>query len=72
MAKLDHPHILRCYGGNLEGTNPFIVTELCECSLDKVRTLQGCKFVALSPGCRPMPCTAVSMAPFRPGVRTCL
>jgi hypothetical protein len=38
MSKLDHPHILRCYGGNLEGANPFIVTELCECSLDKVRT----------------------------------
>lgn len=37
MAKLQHPHILRCYGGNLEGPNPFIVTELCECSLDKVR-----------------------------------
>lgn len=37
MAKLDHPHILRCYGGNLEVVNPFIVTELCECSLDKVR-----------------------------------
>jgi hypothetical protein len=37
MAKLQHPHILRCYGGNLEGNNPFIVTELCECSLDKVR-----------------------------------
>jgi hypothetical protein len=37
MAKLHHPHILRCYGGTLEGSNPFIVTELCECSLDKVR-----------------------------------
>lgn len=38
MAKLDHPHILRCYGGNLDvASNPFIVTELCECSLDKVR-----------------------------------
>lgn len=36
MAKLQHPHILRCYGGNLEGPNPLIVTELCECSLDKV------------------------------------
>lgn len=37
MAKLDHPNILRCYGGNLQGCpSPFIVTELCECSLDKV------------------------------------
>lgn len=38
MAKLQHPHILRCYGGNLEGGNPFIVMELCECSLDQVRS----------------------------------
>lgn len=38
MVRLQHPHILRCYGGNLEGSNPFIVTELCECSLDKVGT----------------------------------
>lgn len=36
MAKLQHPNILRCYGGNLEGQTSFIVTELCECSLDKV------------------------------------
>lgn len=36
MARLQHPHILRCFGGNLEVANPFIVTELCECSLDKV------------------------------------
>eukprot|EP00879_Flechtneria_rotunda_P018025 GHRR01018891.1.p1 GENE.GHRR01018891.1~~GHRR01018891.1.p1 ORF type:complete len:1346 (+),score=395.98 GHRR01018891.1:182-4219(+) len=36
MAKLLHPNILRCYGGNLEGANPFIVTELCECGLDKM------------------------------------
>lgn len=39
MAKLQHPNILRCYGGNLEGQAPFIVTELCECSLDKVGPL---------------------------------
>ena len=38
MAKLQHPHILRCYGGNLEGSNPFIVMELCKCSLDQVRS----------------------------------
>jgi hypothetical protein len=42
MAKLQHPHILRCYGGNLEGNNPFIVTELCECSLDKVSRKHTC------------------------------
>lgn len=43
MAKLDHPNILRCYGGNLQGCpSPFIVTELCECSLDKVG---GCGWV---------------------------
>jgi hypothetical protein len=37
MAKLEHANIVKCYGGNLEGSNPFIVTELCMCSLDKVR-----------------------------------
>eukprot|EP00775_Hariotina_reticulata_P006455 gene6455-6684_t len=36
MARLQHPHIVRCYGGNLDCLAPFIVTELCECSLDKV------------------------------------
>jgi hypothetical protein len=36
MAKLEHANIVKCYGGNLEGSNPFIVTELCMCSLDKV------------------------------------
>jgi hypothetical protein len=39
MARLQHPHIVRCYGGNLDCLAPFIVTELCECSLDKVRAL---------------------------------
>jgi hypothetical protein len=39
MAKLEHANIVKCYGGNLEGSNPFIVTELCMCSLDKVRAL---------------------------------
>lgn len=36
MVRLEHPNIVKCYGGNLEGSNPFIVTELCECSLNKV------------------------------------
>jgi hypothetical protein len=42
MAKLEHANIVKCYGGNLEGTNPFIVTELCMCSLDKVRRVMHC------------------------------
>jgi hypothetical protein len=41
MAKLEHANIVKCYGGNLEGSNPFIVTELCMCSLDKVRRAAG-------------------------------
>ncbi|WIA30082.1 hypothetical protein OEZ86_000177 [Tetradesmus obliquus] len=36
MAKLEHANIVKCFGGNLEGSNPFIVTELCMCSLDKM------------------------------------
>jgi serine/threonine protein kinase len=37
MARLDHPHIVRTYGGCLSGpTSPLIVTELCECSLSQV------------------------------------
>eukprot|EP00879_Flechtneria_rotunda_P007768 GHRR01008141.1.p1 GENE.GHRR01008141.1~~GHRR01008141.1.p1 ORF type:complete len:486 (+),score=123.48 GHRR01008141.1:1274-2731(+) len=36
MARLQHPNIVRCYGGNLEGCNPFIVEELCEYSLEKI------------------------------------
>lgn len=39
MARLSHPNILRCYGGNLSGGSPFIVTELCVTSLDQVGQL---------------------------------
>eukprot|EP00877_Chromochloris_zofingiensis_P009809 jgi/Chrzof1/5081/Cz15g10310.t1 len=33
MSKLSHPNIMHCYGGNLTCSRPFIVMELCECSL---------------------------------------
>eukprot|EP00877_Chromochloris_zofingiensis_P009814 jgi/Chrzof1/5086/Cz15g10360.t1 len=33
MSKLSHPNIVHCYGGNLSSSRPFIVMELCECSL---------------------------------------
>eukprot|EP00879_Flechtneria_rotunda_P022017 GHRR01023219.1.p1 GENE.GHRR01023219.1~~GHRR01023219.1.p1 ORF type:complete len:566 (+),score=137.25 GHRR01023219.1:405-2102(+) len=35
MQQLQHPNIVHCYGGNLEGPSPYIITELCRCSLDK-------------------------------------
>jgi hypothetical protein len=36
MARLSHPHIVRCFGGNLSVPSPFIVIELCVTSLDRV------------------------------------
>lgn len=39
MVKLRAPNIVRCYGGNANPPTPFIVMELCECSLAQVGLL---------------------------------
>lgn len=34
--QLPHPNIVHCCGGNLAAADPFIVMELCSCSLEQV------------------------------------
>ncbi|PNH00877.1 putative serine/threonine-protein kinase, partial [Tetrabaena socialis] len=36
LSRLDHPNVVRFYGGSLDPHRPFLVEELCEVSLHRV------------------------------------
>ncbi|PNH09153.1 putative serine/threonine-protein kinase, partial [Tetrabaena socialis] len=36
LSRLDHPNVVRFYGGSLDPHSPFLVEELCEVSLHRV------------------------------------